>query len=202
MSLSLLSERERFDIIENSNRRWFKKISKHHGCFGFPKAKFRIDIDLVSLYCLLLRIGKFEGSQAITTGGQIKTFLIYYKLAKIMATDVNQEDTELTDDALLSKLAQADPREFQPQFSLKDLVGKTIQEHRQIEYRLFRTPREDDLDDPHNDYRYPPENLDAIIFTDATFLVTEHRGNGESGHLGSYYWNGIEMLYSDQLFGV
>ena len=109
---------------------------------------------------------------------------------------------ELTDNQILSRMAQANPREYEPQFSIKDLVGKAIQEHRQIEYRQFRTPREGDLEDPHLNYKYAPQNLDAMIFTDGTFWVTERRANGECAQLGHYYWDGKETLYSDQLFGL
>jgi len=76
---------------------------------------------------------------------------------------------ELTDDHILSKMAQAYLRELEQQFSLKDLIGKTIEDHQRIKYRHFRTPREDDFEDPHTAYSHAPDNLEVIIFSDGTF---------------------------------
>ena len=122
---------------------------------------------------------------------------------------------ELTDNYIFGKLSQAKVIQFEPQFSLKDLEGKTIHECKQIKYRKFREPRkiektskisgsifEEDFDDPHADYNYPPENIDVIIFSDDTFLATERRADGECSHLGCYYFNGEKTLYSDSLFGI
>ena len=121
----------------------------------------------------------------------------------------------LTNKFIYEKLGEADLIEFEPQFSLKDLEGKTIKKHRQIKYKKFREPRksdkckeltkgmiEGDIEDPHFYYHYSPEHLDIIIFLDDTFLATELRGNGECGHLGCYYFNGRKTLYSDRLFRI
>lgn len=120
---------------------------------------------------------------------------------------------KLTVSFIYSKLAEANPESDKQEFSLKDLEGKTIKEHRGIKYRKFREPRRNkdkqskkyikwDLEDPHGEYCYSPAELDVIIFIDNTFLATENRGNGECGHLCSYYFNGRKTLYSDALFGL
>src|SRR3990172_1162184 len=96
---------------------------------------------------------------------------------------------ELTDKFILDKVGEAVKREFKPQFSLQDLVGKTIQTHRKI-----KNPREykPEFESPN------PEYFDALIFSDGTFLVTERWGDGESGHLNCYYYDGRKTIYSHQ----
>ena len=118
---------------------------------------------------------------------------------------------KLTASFIYSKLAEVNPESFKQEFSLEDLEGKTIKEHRRIKYRKFRDTRPNkdkrtksyikwDLEDPHGEYHYSPAKLNVIIFTDDTFLATETRGNGECAHLCSYYFNGKKTLYSDVLF--
>ena len=101
--------------------------------------------------------------------------------------------TDLSDAYILEKMQEAKKTEFEPQFSLQHLVGKTISEHRQI-----KNPREYD----HTRESPNPENFDILIFSDRTFLVTEKWGDGGCGHLNYYYHNGQKTLYSDQLFGL
>ena len=99
--------------------------------------------------------------------------------------------TELTDKYILDRMQKARKIEFKPQFSLHDLVGKTIQE-----YRKIRNPRKWDLkrETPN------PEYFDALIFLDRTFLVIENYGDCECQNLNYFYHNGKKTLYSDQLF--
>lgn len=101
--------------------------------------------------------------------------------------------TELTDDYILNRMEEAVKKEFEPQFSLQDLVGKTIQSHRQI-----RNPRKYDptRENPN------PEYFDVLLFSDGTFLTTENFGDGECGHLNYFYYDGQKTRYSDQLFGL
>lgn len=108
----------------------------------------------------------------------------------------------LTDDFILERIGKARPKDFEPQFSLNDLVGKTIKEHRQIEYKQVRETRMEDYDDPQFSFIYSPKKFDVITFTDGTFLATEVRADGEFGHLCCYYNNGNRTLYSGELFGL
>ena len=98
---------------------------------------------------------------------------------------------DLSNEYILERMLEAKKTEFEPQFSLLDLVGKTIREHRQI-----RNPREYDptRESPN------PKNFDLLIFSDETFLITENWGDGECGHLNYYYHNDQKTFYSDQLF--
>lgn len=99
---------------------------------------------------------------------------------------------ELTDAYILMKKGEARPVESGSQFSLADLVGKGIDEHRQI-----RNPREYDPETSSPN----PEFFDVFIFSDETFLLTENRGDGECTTLHSFFYNGNRTLYSDSLFG-
>ena len=101
--------------------------------------------------------------------------------------------TELSDVFILEKMEEAKEVEFEPQFSLQDLVGKTISGCRQI-----RNPRKynPEVESPN------PENFDVVLFTDKSFLITKNWGDGECGYLKYYYYDGQKTLYSDQLFGV
>ena len=99
---------------------------------------------------------------------------------------------ELTNDYILDRMREAE-REFNPQFSLQDLVGKTFEAYRQI-----RNPREYDPTRESPD----PEYFDVLLFSDGTFLVTENWSDGECSHLDYFYYDGQKTLYSDQLFGL
>jgi len=44
--------------------------------------------------------------------------------------------------------------------------------------------------------KYPPEYFDVLIFSDKTFLVSEHRADGECGEIFFYYFNSKETLFS------
>ena len=100
---------------------------------------------------------------------------------------------ELTNKNILKEISRAKKVEFEPQFSLEDLVGKMIHEHRRIKNPRKNNPK---VESPN------PEYFDALIFSDRTFLVTENFGDGECGHLHYYFYNGHKTLYSDQLFGI
>ena len=78
-----------------------------------------------------------------------------------------------------------------PQFSLDDLVGKTIQKHRKIKNpeKVDRT-----VTQPN------PEYFNVLIFSDATFLLTAGVGYQAGTELRSYYFNGKEVRYSNELF--
>ena len=78
-------------------------------------------------------------------------------------------------------------KETQSQFTLEYLTGKTIQEVRKIKNNTKTR-------------RYSSEKLDVLIFTDETFLVNEHWGDGECGHIDSYFYNGKKVLFSPRLF--
>lgn len=101
--------------------------------------------------------------------------------------------TELTETYILERKNEAVESEFEPKFSLEDLVGKTISEHRKI-----KNPKEYDPEKESPN----PEYFDVLVFSDGTFLLTENWGDCECGHLKYYYFNGRKTLYSDQLFGV
>ena len=100
---------------------------------------------------------------------------------------------ELTDKFILNKVEEALEERFSQQFSLKDLVGKTIESHRKIKNPRKYNP---EVESPN------PEYFNALIFSDGTFLVTERWGDGESGHLNCYYYDGRKTIYSHQLFGI
>ena len=101
--------------------------------------------------------------------------------------------TDLTDDYILDMMREAVKTEFEPQFSLHYLVGKTIQAYRQV-----KNPKEYDTtrENPN------PEYFDVLVFFDTTFLAAENWGDGECGHVNYYYHDGQRTLYSDQLFGL
>jgi len=104
----------------------------------------------------------------------------------------------LTDEQILkifqSSLEQAyqrrssieDPSE--PGFTLKDLVGKTIKNYREI-----KNPR------PYNPkYENPnPWNYNVLEFTDGSILLSERWGDGECGHINFYYYDKSKIRVSD-----
>ena len=101
---------------------------------------------------------------------------------------------------IFGKLSNANPKIDRQEFSLRDLAGKTIREHRKIRYQIFRTPRKDNAEDPHNEHAYAPDNIDVLLFTDETFLALEQRANGEFTHIEAYFFDGSKTLYSNSPF--
>lgn len=79
------------------------------------------------------------------------------------------------------------------QFTLLDLVGKTISSHRKIRNVRKYNP---ECQSPN------PEFFDVLEFNDGAMLLTENWGDLECGHLDFYYYNGKEVLFSDELFGI
>ncbi len=98
---------------------------------------------------------------------------------------------EVSDQFILYAMKRAKKVEFEPQFSLEDLVGKTLESVRKVKNPKQYNP---EVESPN------PEYFTALIFSDRTFLVDERWGDGECAHHDSYYFNGRETLYSDKLF--
>ena len=98
---------------------------------------------------------------------------------------------DLTDKYILECMSEAREIEFEPQFSLEDFVGKTIESHRRIKNPRKYNPQ---TESPN------PEYFDVLVFSDKTFLLTKMWGDGECAHLNAYYFNGNRTLYSDSLF--
>ena len=111
----------------------------------------------------------------------------------------------ITDDYILARLREAKPRLprlYAPEFSLDDLVGKTVIEYMKIPYQILRNPDPKDHEDPQNAYRFPPKFFSVLVFSDQTFFATEMRADGECTHLLCYFFNGKKTLSSDCLFGL
>ena len=97
---------------------------------------------------------------------------------------------ELSDESILDKISRRS-RETKPEFSLDDLVGKTISSRRKI-----KNPRDYDpeVTSPN------PEYFNVLEFSDGTFLLTENWGDGDCEHIDFFYFNGQKTLYSSALF--
>ncbi len=99
----------------------------------------------------------------------------------------------LDDEFVIEKIGEAEKTEFEPQFTLTDLIGKTI-----LGYRQIKNPKDYDPEG----FGPNPEYFDVLSFTDGTFLLSENWGDGECAHLNFYYYDGDNTKYSDQLFGI
>ncbi|MDP1688640.1 MAG: hypothetical protein Q8L47_00730 [bacterium] len=76
-------------------------------------------------------------------------------------------------------------------FTLDDLVGKTIVEHRKVR----------NLDEYNPDFTSPnPEFFNLLFFQDNSFLLTESVGMSDWTELRCYYFDGKEVKYTDELF--
>jgi hypothetical protein len=99
-----------------------------------------------------------------------------------------RQQEELTNDFILW-LAK---RGSHSDFVLDDIVGKTIQEHRQIKlpkrynYKTKKIER-------------PPEYFDVLIFSDNTFLLTELGRDKEEAYLNYFFYDGEKTSYSYRL---
>jgi hypothetical protein len=102
---------------------------------------------------------------------------------------INDNIRNIIDDRKLGEYRRAEERETEAGFSLDNLVGKTILEHRKI--KNMRKIR-----------KYSSDYLDALIFSDKTFLVNEQWGDCECAHIDSYYFDGKNTRYSSELFGL
>ena len=80
----------------------------------------------------------------------------------------------------------------EPTFSLETLVGKTIKETRTI-----KGPQK-----PGSTYDEMPKEFKTLVFNDDSILLFERWGDGDSMHLNSYFYDGIneKILYHDSLF--
>ena len=78
-----------------------------------------------------------------------------------------------------------------PEFTLADLVGKTL-----VSGRLIKNPRSYDpeCESPN------PEYFTVIELTGNSVLLTEMWGDMECGHLEAYLFDGKRVLHSDSLF--
>ncbi len=81
-------------------------------------------------------------------------------------------------------------RERKIKFTLSDLVGKTIVEHRKIRNKDKYNP---DFTSPNPDF------FNLLLFQDS-FLMTEGVGMNDWTELRCYYFDGKEVKYSDELF--
>ena len=99
----------------------------------------------------------------------------------------------LDDEFILEKMRGAEKTEFEPQFTLTDLLGKTIIGYKQIKNSKDYDP---EVESPN------PEYFDVLSFTDGTFLLSENWGDGECDHLRFYYYDGNSTKYLDELFGI
>jgi len=103
-----------------------------------------------------------------------------------------------SDNDIVERLGRANPEDREG-FSLTDLVGKVVSEHRRVPYEKLRNPSEDS-DDPQAMYPFSPKNFNVLIFNDRTFLATENRGDGGDWQLSTYYFDGDKTYYSERLF--
>lgn len=77
-------------------------------------------------------------------------------------------------------------------FTLEDLVGKTISGYRRIKNnRSFDPTRES----PN------PEYFSVLEFSDGSMLLTEKWGDLENTHLHHYYYDKKTVRFSSELFG-
>jgi hypothetical protein len=84
-----------------------------------------------------------------------------------------------------------EPIKVKREFSLDDLIGKTIQEHRQI-----KNPRNHALERivPN------PEYFEVLVFSDYTFMLSCSIGDGGGTHTHFYYFDGKNIRKSSDLF--
>jgi hypothetical protein len=84
-----------------------------------------------------------------------------------------------------------EPIKVKREFSLDDLIGKTIQEHRQI-----KNPRNHALERivPN------PEYFEVLVFSDYTFMLSCSIGDGGGTHTHFYYFDGRKVCKSSALF--
>ena len=79
--------------------------------------------------------------------------------------------------------------------------------NRSILYRKFRDSRVEDETDPHNEYSYPPRNLDLILFSDETFfreyirqverICTDHYLDGFFSESNQELQNNLAIIYKE-----
>jgi len=97
--------------------------------------------------------------------------------------------------ALAARLANLhdcfEPIKVKKEFSLEQLVGKTIKEHLKV-----GNPR------PYNPHQQSPnpEYFDVLLFSDDTFMLSYCVGDGECAHTHFYYFDGKEICKSSTLF--
>ena len=101
------------------------------------------------------------------------------------------DDSEILD--IFKKHITYDKRTWEcpdPQFTLRDFIGKTIDHHRRI-----RNPTEYDpnWESPN------PEFYSVLEWTDGSILLFENYGDGECSKTNSYYYNGKKVLFSQSL---
>ena len=101
--------------------------------------------------------------------------------------------TKISDGFVLERMDQARRTQYEPQFSLGDLVGKTVESTRKIKNPEKYNPQ---TSSPN------PEYFDLVLFSDDTFLLSRNWGDCECAHVEFYYFDGSRTLYSDSLFGL
>ena len=106
--------------------------------------------------------------------------------------------TDLTDEKLFDIFAPEitpDKRALETvpsvQFDTSDLVGKTIAG---IRYIASQFPYHPEVECRN------PEYFQILLFTDNTALLFENWANPNENHLNAYYFDGKEVLFSDELF--
>ena len=110
---------------------------------------------------------------------------------------------DISSDFILSKRAEANkpplyvfsdiniPESMYSQFSLGDLLGERIFQHRKIENPANYNP---EVESPN------PEYFKVIIFESGNFLIFEEQGWDDGTTLHSYFYDGKSVRYSDMLF--
>lgn len=78
--------------------------------------------------------------------------------------------------------------EDKPDFTLRDLIGKTIEDHVPVK----------------NPSPYSPSFYNALIFNDGDILLFKEWGDGECGHFDYLLYDSKknEVLYSNRLLGI
>lgn len=81
--------------------------------------------------------------------------------------------------------------DLKPQFTLADLVGKTVGNHRRMENPKPYNP---EVESPN------PRYFDILEFADGSILLTEYWGWHDGTTLNCYLYNGKDVLFTNELF--
>jgi len=97
----------------------------------------------------------------------------------------------------LARVDQSEVVTVKDEFTLDDLVGKTIGNFRKIDNPK---PPEERIGYGRND-GYEGTHYKVLEFTDGTILTTQSFGGQEENYVGHYFFDGNTVKYAVWLFG-